>query len=120
MGFSAAVLRYSTPPLTLKCPAGSSHGGWGGTNRPWAASGTPPQRPDERVTRAARATARMGELEMTSFRAKRKAGPGLRGRPGERATGFEPATSSLGSWHSTPELRPRGYGYITYTIELAV
>src|SRR5256712_2866664 len=27
----------------------------------------------------------------------------------ERATGFEPATSSLGSWHSTPELRPRGY-----------
>src|SRR5690349_703281 len=25
----------------------------------------------------------------------------------ERATGFEPATSSLGSWHSTPELRPR-------------
>src|SRR2546426_7566086 len=26
----------------------------------------------------------------------------------ERATGFEPATSSLGSWHSTPELRPRG------------
>src|SRR5438874_13258372 len=25
----------------------------------------------------------------------------------ERATGFEPVTSSLGSWHSTPELRPR-------------
>jgi hypothetical protein len=25
----------------------------------------------------------------------------------ERATGFEPATSSLGSWHSTTELRPR-------------
>src|SRR5207247_342512 len=25
----------------------------------------------------------------------------------ERATGFEPATSSLGSWHSTPELRPQ-------------
>ena len=24
----------------------------------------------------------------------------------ERATGFEPVTSSLGSWHSTPELRP--------------
>ncbi len=38
----------------------------------------------------------------------------------ERATGFEPVTSSLGSWHSTPELRPQGYGYITYTIELAV
>src|SRR3989454_1651859 len=27
----------------------------------------------------------------------------------ERATGFEPVTSSLGSWHSTPELRPQ-YG----------
>ena len=25
----------------------------------------------------------------------------------ERATGFEPATSSLGSWHSTAELRPQ-------------
>jgi hypothetical protein len=25
----------------------------------------------------------------------------------ERATGVEPATSSLGSWHSTTELRPR-------------
>jgi hypothetical protein len=24
----------------------------------------------------------------------------------ERATGFEPATSSLGSWHSATELRP--------------
>jgi hypothetical protein len=27
----------------------------------------------------------------------------------ERETGFEPATSSLGSWHSTAELLPRGY-----------
>ena len=26
----------------------------------------------------------------------------------ERATGVEPATSSLGSWHSTAELRPLG------------
>ncbi len=26
---------------------------------------------------------------------------------GERAMGFEPTTSSLGSWHSTTELRPR-------------
>jgi hypothetical protein len=26
--------------------------------------------------------------------------------PLERATGVEPATSSLGSWHSTTELRP--------------
>ena len=25
----------------------------------------------------------------------------------ERATGIEPVTSSLGSWHSTAELRPR-------------
>ena len=25
----------------------------------------------------------------------------------ERAMGFEPTTSSLGSWHSTTELRPR-------------
>src|SRR6185436_15736162 len=28
-------------------------------------------------------------------------------KPPERATGLEPATSSLGSWHSTTELRPR-------------
>ena len=28
----------------------------------------------------------------------------------ERATGLEPATSSLGSWHSTTELRPRTVG----------
>ena len=27
----------------------------------------------------------------------------------ERATGIEPATSSLGSWHSTAELRPQGF-----------
>ena len=26
----------------------------------------------------------------------------------ERATGLEPAMSSLGSWHSTAELRPQG------------
>jgi hypothetical protein len=30
-----------------------------------------------------------------------------RGASRERATGLEPATSSLGSWHSTTELRPR-------------
>ena len=31
----------------------------------------------------------------------------------ERETGFEPATSSLGSWHSTPELLPlQSYGRI--------
>jgi hypothetical protein len=28
----------------------------------------------------------------------------------ERATGVEPATSSLGSWHSTTELRPLSHG----------
>ena len=28
----------------------------------------------------------------------------------ERATGVEPATSSLGSWHSTTELRPQRVG----------
>ena len=27
----------------------------------------------------------------------------------ERAKGFEPSTSSLGSWHSTAELRPRTF-----------
>src|SRR6266481_4667596 len=33
----------------------------------------------------------------------------------ERATGFEPVTSSLGSWHSTPELRPRlGRNVVSY------
>jgi hypothetical protein len=30
----------------------------------------------------------------------------LGGKKLERATGVEPATSSLGSWHSTAELRP--------------
>ncbi len=30
----------------------------------------------------------------------------VRGESLERATGVEPATSSLGSWHSTAELRP--------------
>jgi hypothetical protein len=28
-------------------------------------------------------------------------------RRGKRAMGFEPTTSSLGSWHSTTELRPQ-------------
>src|SRR3989441_2394751 len=32
----------------------------------------------------------------------------------ERPTGFEPATSSLGSWHSATELRPPGASYITH------
>ena len=31
----------------------------------------------------------------------------------ERPTGFEPATSSLGSWHSATELRPLGILHIT-------
>src|SRR5262245_46358442 len=31
----------------------------------------------------------------------------------ERPTGFEPATSSLGSWHSATELRPPGAPYLT-------
>jgi hypothetical protein len=31
----------------------------------------------------------------------------------ERPTGFEPATSSLGSWHSATELRPLDASYIT-------
>src|SRR6266566_2793902 len=31
----------------------------------------------------------------------------------ERPTGFEPATSSLGSWHSATELRPPGVAYST-------
>src|SRR5439155_24065274 len=31
----------------------------------------------------------------------------------ERPTGFEPATSSLGSWHSATELRPPGAAYST-------
>src|SRR3989442_3386922 len=31
----------------------------------------------------------------------------------ERPTGFEPATSSLGSWHSATELRPLAAPYIT-------
>jgi hypothetical protein len=31
----------------------------------------------------------------------------LTSKEGKRATGLEPATSSLGSWHSTTELHPR-------------
>jgi hypothetical protein len=44
--------------------------------------------------------------------ANKQGGDGRQAREGskmivpERATGFEPATSSLGSWHSTTELRP--------------
>src|SRR5262249_24975829 len=34
-------------------------------------------------------------------------GPCTPGSAMERATGIEPATSSLGSWHSAAELRPR-------------
>src|SRR5438034_7199970 len=30
----------------------------------------------------------------------------------ERATGFEPATSTLGRWHSTAELRPRALKFV--------
>ncbi len=33
-------------------------------------------------------------------------------RKEERATGFEPATPSLGSWRSTPELRPLEINFI--------
>ena len=32
----------------------------------------------------------------------------------ERETGFEPATSSLGSWHSTAELLPRRFFSMTF------
>ena len=31
----------------------------------------------------------------------------------ERATGIEPVTSSLGSWHSTAELRPLYFQFLT-------
>src|SRR5260370_20581372 len=34
----------------------------------------------------------------------------------ERETGFEPATSSLGSWHSTTELLPRSAKWASYLI----
>src|SRR4051794_34731213 len=34
----------------------------------------------------------------------------------ERATGLEPATSSLGSWHSTTELRPRISGNVSRSV----
>ena len=34
----------------------------------------------------------------------------------ERETGLEPATSSLGSWHSTTELLPRSSTTSTYHI----
>ena len=35
----------------------------------------------------------------------------------ERETGLEPATSSLGSWHSTAELLPRSDYPCTYLIQ---
>ena len=34
----------------------------------------------------------------------------------ERETGFEPATSSLGSWHSTTELLPRSFVFRYLTV----
>ena len=39
----------------------------------------------------------------------------------ERETGFEPATSSLGSWHSTTELLPRSciFRYLTVRQEFS-
>ena len=33
--------------------------------------------------------------------------PSVNSLDGKRAMGFEPTTSSLGSWHSTAELRPQ-------------
>src|SRR5262249_35363494 len=49
-------------------------------------------------------------VRISWLRPETRAGP--RAFPGtprelERPTGFEPATSSLGSWHSATELRPR-------------
>ena len=43
---------------------------------------------------------------------------------GKRATGLEPATSSLGSWHSTTELRPLvpgvySYPYVPYGVGMS-
>src|SRR2546425_5025207 len=104
-GCSAAPLRSTTALLIRKKPGEISQGGWGGTQGFWARSGV--AEAARRQHRAATAGERMGSS-------------GGRGRERERATGFEPATSSLGSWHSTPELRPRGCCYLTYTIGLAV
>src|SRR6266568_4915390 len=97
----AASLSARTPPLILACPGLNSQGGCGETQRPCAAMGTA-TKPEKTAAKAAHATGRMvpppGDILAGS----------------ERATGFEPTTSSLGSWHSTPELRPRGCCYRTY------
>src|SRR2546426_5184694 len=104
-GCSDAPLRSTTALLIRKKPGEMSHGGWGGTQGFWPARG-------------AAGAARRQQARATAGERMGSSGQGRRER--ERATGFEPATSSLGSWHSTPELRPRGYRYITYTNKPAV
>src|SRR5690349_11674804 len=37
----------------------------------------------------------------------------------ERAMGFEPTTSSLGSWHSTTELRPQNQSFALKDLRLS-
>src|SRR5258705_9477563 len=57
-------------------------------------------------------------LDMLSTPSKSKGVTGCDPQPPremERPTGFEPATSSLGSWHSATELRPPGDSYLTPT-----
>src|SRR5882762_3166185 len=82
LGLVVALCRSTTAELMRKWPGLMSHGGCGGTH-----------------DRACAATA-AGTTKNTPTAARSV-------RISERATGFEPVTSSLGSWHSTPELRPR-------------
>ena len=44
--------------------------------------------------------------------------PVFEGRKLERAAGVEPATSSLGSWHSTTELRPLRVAHSQFLYEI--
>src|SRR5262245_55919292 len=50
---------------------------------------------------------RMRKTTSKNWHSKRQKPLTVQGLQRERATGVEPATSSLGSWHSTTELRPR-------------
>src|SRR5439155_12156875 len=81
----------------------------GATAAPWATGGAA-RAPSHSAVRSSRSRVRIAERQPTE---NTKAGKERPCRPSylvsERATGFEPVTSSLGSWHSTPELRPQAF-----------
>ena len=60
----------------------------------------------------------IGDMQIGTSLGDAGAGPGVVVGPSkvERAMGFEPTTSCLGSKHSTPELRPLAIGVTTVYI----